>query len=176
MKNLFFLFLLSFLVSCHQAQRAHRTDKGQAFILTPEGDTIQRVIKSEAEWEKELSPEAYRVLRQAGTERAFTGEYWNNHAPGVYKCRACGFLLFESQTKYDSDCGWPSFYQPVNSYSVEEKPDSSFGMIRTEITCARCGGHLGHVFDDGPKPTGLRYCMNSVSLQFEEKTDSIKGH
>src|SRR5581483_7358663 len=107
---------------------------------------------------------------EKGTERAFTGEYWDNHEPGTYVCAACGEELFESDTKYDSGSGWPSFYAPADSEAVEEHRDVSHGMVRTEITCARCGGHLGHLFDDGPKPTGMRYCINSASLKFEKKT------
>lgn len=160
---------LLLLASCHHAQPAHPSGNNRAFILTPEGDTIRRVVKSEAEWKKELSPEAYKVLRQAGTERAFTGEYWDNHEAGTYQCRACGFPLFDSETKFDSGTGWPSFYKPVNSYCVEEVRDLTHGMVRTEVRCARCGSHLGHVFDDGPRPTGLRYCMNSIALKFEKK-------
>lgn len=160
---------LLLLASCHQAQPARKSAKDKAYILTPEGDTISRIIKSDAEWKKELSPEAYSVLRHAATERAFTGEYWNNHERGIYKCRACGFPLFDSETKFESGTGWPSFYKPINSYCVEEKKDETLGMARTEILCARCGGHLGHVFDDGPRPTGLRYCMNSISLSFVKK-------
>ena len=161
--------VLLLLASCNHAQSARNAAKKQSFILTPAGDTIQKVVKTDEEWKNILSPDAYRVLRQAGTERAFTGEYWDNHAPGTYTCRACGFPLFDASTKFDSGTGWPSFYKPLNSYCVEEEKDSTLGMVRTEALCARCGGHLGHVFDDGPKPTGLRYCMNSISLKFEAK-------
>lgn len=122
--------------------------------------------KTDEQWREALTPEQYRILRQKGTERAFTGEYWNTKTPGVYHCAGCGEPLFESETKFDSGCGWPSFYQPIAEPSVQEHDDRSHGMIRTEVTCRRCGGHLGHVFNDGPRPTGLRYCMNSVALRF----------
>lgn len=128
----------------------------------------QKVVKTEAEWKKELSPEAYHVLREEGTERAFTGEYADNHEDGDYYCAACHLKLFSSKTKFESGTGWPSFYQPINKKNVVEKTDKLLGYERTEVECARCGSHLGHVFDDGPKPTGLRYCMNSVSMKFEK--------
>jgi len=127
-----------------------------------------KIVKTDEEWQKELSPEQFRVLRKAGTERAFTGEYWDHHEKGTYYCAACRLPLFSSETKFDSGTGWPSFYAPIEKTSVEEERDSSAGMIRTEVKCKRCGSHLGHVFEDGPKPTGLRYCMNSVSLKFEK--------
>jgi len=121
--------------------------------------------KSDAEWRKELSPEQYRVLREKGTERAFSGEYWNSRSPGLYVCAGCGVELFNSTGKFDSGCGWPSFTQPVDESKVDEIVDRSHGMVRTEVTCSECGGHLGHVFNDGPRPTGLRYCINSVSIR-----------
>ncbi len=125
----------------------------------------EKIVKSEAEWKAELTPEEYHVLRQKGTERAFTGEYWNNHEPGTYVCRACGNVLFDSTTKFDSHCGWPSFYDAKEG-SVDFHEDTSYGMRRVEVTCARCGGHLGHIFDDAPQtPTGQRYCINSVSVK-----------
>lgn len=127
-----------------------------------------KVKRSDEEWKKILTPEQYRVLREKGTERAFTGEYWNHFEKGVYKCAGCGAELFSSDTKFDSHCGWPSYFKPLAGDRVIYKEDRSFGMVRTEVLCAKCGGHLGHVFDDGPEPTGLRYCINSVSIVFEK--------
>jgi peptide-methionine (R)-S-oxide reductase len=128
----------------------------------------ENVKKTNDEWRKELSPEQFHVLREAGTERPFTGAYWDNHENGVYYCAACGLELFSSATKFDSGTGWPSFYAPVADANIIQETDRSAGMIRTEVKCRRCGSHLGHVFDDGPEPTGLRYCMNSVSLKFQK--------
>lgn len=125
----------------------------------------EKIVKSEAEWKAELSSAEYHVLREKGTERAFTGEYWETKEPGTYVCRACGNTLFDSTTKFDSHCGWPSFYDAKEG-SVEFHEDNTFGMRRVEVTCARCGGHLGHIFDDAPQtPTGQRYCINSVSVK-----------
>ena len=130
----------------------------------------EKIEKTEAEWRKLLTPEQYRVLREKGTERPFTGEYEDVTTPGLYKCAACGQELFLSDSKFDSGCGWPSFFQPADADNVDSHEDNSFGMRRVEVTCSRCGGHLGHVFPDGPRPTGLRYCINSVSLKLEPKT------
>ena len=130
---------------------------------------VDKVKKTDAEWKAVLAPEQYRVMRQKGTERPFTGEYWNNEREGQYRCSGCGTLLFESDTKFDAGCGWPSFYQPAGEGKIDEYADNTLGMRRVEVTCSRCGGHLGHVFPDGPKPTGLRYCINSVSLKMDQK-------
>ena len=127
------------------------------------------LVRSDAEWRVSLTAEQYRVLRQKGTERAFTGELWDEHRPGSYRCAGCGEELFSSDTKYESYSGWPSFYQALAPDRVEEARDVSHGMVRTEIRCARCGGHLGHLFDDGPNPTGLRYCINSAALDLDSE-------
>ncbi|MHA2036616.1 MAG: peptide-methionine (R)-S-oxide reductase MsrB [Promethearchaeota archaeon] len=125
---------------------------------------------SKDKWKKKLTKEQYRVLREKGTESAFTGKYWNHHEKGVYKCAGCGAPLFSSEEKFDSGTGWPSFDKAVDDANVEEQLDTSYGMKRTEVLCSNCGGHLGHVFNDGPKTTGCRYCINSISLDFQPKT------
>jgi len=125
------------------------------------------------EWRKKLTKEQYKVLRNKDTERPFTGEYWDNHEKGNYFCAGCGAPLFDSETKFDSGCGWPSFYKPKEEENIETKTDRSFGMSRMEVLCKKCGGHLGHVFKDGPKPTGLRYCINSISLDFKKENDVL---
>jgi peptide-methionine (R)-S-oxide reductase len=128
--------------------------------------------RSDAKWKKTLSPEQYEVLRRKGTERAFTGIYYNSKEKGTYLCAGCGSPLFDSDTKFDSGTGWPSYYQPISEQAVASEEDKSYGMNRNEVLCARCGGHLGHVFPDGPEPTGLRYCINSVSLDFKPSSGS----
>ena len=132
---------------------------------------MAKVTKSDAEWRKQLTPERYEVLRRAGTERAGSGEYAHTKEPGVYHCAGCGAPLFRSETKYESGTGWPSFFEPVAPGVVAEKTDRAHGMVRTEVLCASCDGHLGHVFPDGPPPTGRRYCMNSASLKLEPKLE-----
>jgi peptide-methionine (R)-S-oxide reductase len=131
---------------------------------------IPPVVKTEEEWKKELSPEQFRILREKGTERAFTGEFWDHHDIGTYSCAACGQELFQSDSKFDSGCGWPSYFKPINELVISEEKDVSYGMVRTEVMCSKCGGNLGHVFPDGPPPTGMRYCINSGSLVFKPNT------
>jgi peptide-methionine (R)-S-oxide reductase len=155
--SLFFAIAL-FCVSCQSFSQKKQSD----CKITP-------LTKTEKEWEKELSEEQFYVLRKEGTERAFTGIYWDNHEKGDYHCAACDLPLFTSETKFESGTGWPSFWKPIAACNVAEIVDNTLGMRRVEVECARCGGHLGHVFEDDPKPTNLRYCLNSVSLKFVKK-------
>ena len=155
-----YLSLIATVLSCRAADPAGQ--KGPKMSTTH----TYAVTKTDAEWKAALTPEQYRVLRQKGTERPWANEYNDNHAEGTYVCAACGQALFSSETKFESRTGWPSFWQPIDKSAVVEETDRALGMERTEILCSRCGGHLGHVFNDGPKPTGLRYCMNSVAMKF----------
>jgi peptide-methionine (R)-S-oxide reductase len=147
------------------------TERQPAIVRVGEWNMQDKVQKSDAEWKAQLSPEQYRVLRGHGTERAFSSTFHDSHEPGTYRCAGCGLELFDSEAKYDSGTGWPSYFQPIDPGHVGTQPDNTLFTRRTEVHCARCGGHLGHVFEDGPEPTGLRYCINSVSLAFEPKRD-----
>jgi peptide-methionine (R)-S-oxide reductase len=164
MKNLFLLVIAFSFIACNgNSQNNSSTQKPKSTM-----NDNDKVVKTEEEWKKVLNPQQFEVLREKGTEMPYTGKYYLHKEKGIYVCAACGAELFRSDTKFDAGCGWPSFSDVVDSSKVVYTRDSSHGMIRTEITCARCGGHLGHVFDDGPAPTGLRYCINSVSIDFKK--------
>ena len=163
------LLLIALAAGTALAATPAKRAPASASKFTQKKTEIIPVTRSEAEWKERLTPDQYRVLREQGTERAFTGKYWNNHESGTYLCAACGLELFSSDTKFDSGTGWPSYWQPIAKDHVKEITDDTYGMRRVEVECARCGGHLGHVFEDGPRPTGLRYCINSVSLAYQPK-------
>ena len=154
------------LYSCNGKSQTQQSNNQKHKIMNEE----HKIIKSDEEWKKVLSPEAYKVLREKGTELPYTGKYYLHTGKGIYLCAACGAELFRSDSKFDAGCGWPSFNNVIDSSRVVYTRDTTHGMVRTEITCARCGGHLGHVFDDGPAPTGLRYCINSVSINFQDSS------
>lgn len=163
---------------CRQASIPHMTPipvvPGNTEVKRAEKMSEEKIVKSEADWRAELTPEQYHILREKGTERAFTGKYWNHKEDGSYVCAGCGQELFHSDTKFDSGCGWPSFWEAVDRNRIEYRDDFSYGMHRIEVMCKRCGGHLGHVFPDGPEPTGQRYCINSASLDFRKGKGSAE--
>jgi len=170
-KILFGLLCMFSLVACNQAQKSTVATKPMSKAVKVD---FEKLEKSEAEWKAELDNQEFYILRQQGTERSFTGDLWDNKEKGTYVCRGCQLPLFASNTKFKSGTGWPSFYEPIKEGHIEEEVDNSHGMRRVEVHCGRCGGHQGHVFEDGPAPTGLRYCINSVSLDFVAKGEENK--